>query len=670
MLASLEPAPPLAGARLAFEPKYDGVRTLAEVAEDGIRLWSRSGNDKTAQFPEIVRALRRFARRLKAPVLLDGEIVALDERGEPAGFQRLQGRIHLTGERRIDTVALQQPVAFVAFDILRDGAADCTGLPLAVRRARLERVFGNTGDPLLRLSEFVPGDGHDLYRQALTRGWEGLIVKDLDARYHPGARRPEWRKLKIRRQQECVVGGWTDPRGSRPHFGALLLGVWEGERLRYAGHTGTGFSDAELGRLARLLAPLTTPTCPFDPCPRTNERPHWVRPELVVEVAFTEWTTDGKLRHPVYLGLRDDKPAREVRREPAPAPPAAPARAHRGPAGRSRPIAEPALPPSPGGEASARLLERLALLEAHGGAGVLELDEGPLEVSHLDRVLWPGVGITKGELMRYYTWIAPVLLPAIQDRPLVMRRFPEGVRGKAFYQQRAPATVPSGVRVESLPVDRAVPRRVIGGSLRTLLYMTQLAVISQDPWLSRVGSLDDADHAALDLDPMPGVPFTTVSDVARWIGEILERLGVPSVPKTSGAEGLHVHVPLPPRTSFRTARLFCELVATLVADRHPRVATVERALNARGRRVYVDYLQNARGKTLAAAYSARATPDAGVSTPLAWGEVDGRLNRRDFTLRTVPARVHRTGDRWAPLRHSPGADLAAALEAPMLRRKA
>jgi bifunctional non-homologous end joining protein LigD len=669
MLASLEPAPPLAGARLVFEPKYDGVRTLVEVAEDGIRLWSRAGNDKTAQFPEIVRALRHFARRLKAPVLLDGEIVALDERGEPAGFQRLQGRIHLTGESRIGRLALQQPVAFIAFDLLRDGAEDCTSLPLAVRRARLERVFGNTGDPLLRLSDFVSGDGRELYRRALALGWEGLIVKDLDSRYHPGARRPEWRKLKIRRQQECVVGGWTDPRGSRPHFGALLLGVWEGGRLQYVGHTGTGFSDAELGRLARLLAPLATPTCPFDPRPRTNERPHWVRPELVAEVAFTEWTADDKLRHPIYLGLRDDKPAREVRREPVAAPPSVPARAGRARAGRPRSTAAATLPPPPGGEAAARLLERLTQLEAHGGEGVLELDEGRLPVRHLDRVLWPGLRITKGDLMRYYVWIAPLMLPAVEDRPLVMRRFPEGVRGKAFYQQRAPARVPPGVRVESLPVDRAVPSRLIGGSLLTLLYTTQLAVISQDPWFSRVGSLDDADHAALDLDPMPGVAFTTVTDVARWIGEILERLGVPSVPKTSGAEGLHVYVPLPPRTSFQTARLFCELVATLVADRHPRVATVERALNARGRRVYVDYLQNARGKSLAAVYSVRATRDAGVSTPLRWGELDSRLDRHDFTLRTVPARVHRTGDLWAGLRQSSGADLAGALEAPMLRRR-
>lgn len=661
MLASLEPAPPLAGERLVFEPKYDGVRILADVSADGVRLWSRAGNDKTAQFPEIARALGHFARRLKAPVVLDGEVVALDERGDPAGFQRLQGRIHLTGERRIDTRALEQPVAFIAFDILRDGAEDCRPLPLAVRRARLERVLANAGDPVLRLSRFVPGDGRELLREARAQGWEGLIVKDLDSRYRSGARGAEWRKLKIRRQQECVVGGWTDPRGSRSHFGALLLGVWREGRLRYVGHTGTGFSDGELARLASLLAARASPTCPFDRPPRTNARPHWVRPELVAEVAFTEWTTDGKLRHPIYLGLRDDKPSREVHREPV-GPPHAPA-----PRRRDR-TDDAGLPPPPGGPATERLLEQLHALQARGGDGVLELPEGRLAVSRLDRVLWPGPGLTKGDLMRYEAWIAPLLLPALADRPLILRRFPEGVQGTGFYQQRAPEPVPAGVRAASLPVDRTVPRRLVGGSLLTLLYTAQLAVISQDPWLSRIGSLDEADHAAFDLDPMPGVPFTTVVDVARWIGDVLRRLGVPAVPKTSGAEGLHIYVPLPPRTSFRTARLFCELVATLVADRHPRVATVERAVNARGLRVYIDCLQNARGKSLAAVYSARASAEAGVSTPVAWDELDARLDRGDFTLRTVPARVRSVGDLWAPLRESEGADLAAALESPFLRR--
>jgi bifunctional non-homologous end joining protein LigD len=263
--------------------------------------------------------------------------------------------------------------------------------------------------------------------------------------------------------------------------------------------------------------------------------------------------------------------------------------------------------------------------------------------------------------MRYYTWVAPYILPVLADRPLIMRRFPDGVRGKAFYQQRAPDDVPRGVRVEVLPVDREVPSRLIGGTLATLLFTVQIGAISQDPWFSRVGTLDDADHVVLDLDPMPGVPFRAVVDVARWIHDELERIGTPSVPKTSGAQGLHVYIPLPARTSYETGRLFCEIVATLVAERHPRIATVERAVDARGRRVYIDYLQNMRGKTLASVYSVRATGDAGVSAPLAWPEVHAGVDRTAFTLRSLPERVAAVGDLWTPLRTSPGADLAAIL---------
>jgi bifunctional non-homologous end joining protein LigD len=659
MLASLDPAP-LHSPRFAYEPKYDGIRAIVAVKAGGgagaARIWSRLGNEKTSQFPEIARALGVFARRLKADVLLDGEIVALDEAGEPAGFQRLQGRIHLTSDGDIGGRVVTQPVAFVAFDVLRDGDVDVRALPLTARRARLERIFGNTGSRALRLSEFHAGDGRALHELALRRGWEGVVAKALDAPYQSGRRSSAWRKIKILQRQDCVVGGFTEGRGSRAHFGALLLGVWDGGALTYVGHAGTGFTGRELERLARVLAPLETPTCPFTVRPRTNERPHWTRPEVVVTVGFTEWTDDGVFRHPKYLGVRDDVDPRTVRREPLAAS-VSPARARREP--------ESVEPWPRAGGATGRIIEWLAEIEARGGEGVVELPGNvTLPVGHLDKVFWPSLGLTKGALMRYYAWASPYILPAVADRALIMRRFPEGVRGKAFYQQRAPDDVPRGVRVETLPVDREVPSRLIGGALATLLFMTQIAAISQDPWFSRVGSLDDADHVVLDLDPMPGVPFTTVVEVARWVHDELERVGTPSLPKTSGAQGLHIYIPLPPHTSYEAGRLFCELIATLVADRHPRIATVERAVDARGRRVYVDYLQNMRGKTLATAYSARATDDAGVSAPLTWAEVHAGVDRRDFTLRTMPDRVRAAGDLWKALRTSRGADLAAILRAP------
>lgn len=663
MLASLQ-AVDLVDERFAYEPKYDGIRTVAEIERGGgpgaVRLWSRLGNDKTTQFPEIVRALQAFSRNLKASVVLDGEIVALDEHGEPAGFQHLQGRIHLTGERAISGRERSHPVAFVAFDALRDGKEDLRGLPLVARRARLERIIGNNVGPALRLSDFVPGDARPLHRRAAAQGWEGLVAKRLESRYASGRRSADWRKIKLTERQECVVGGWTEGRGTREHFGALILGLWDGDGLTYVGHTGTGFDGRELARVAALLREREVAECPFRRRPPANERPHWVRPDLVAEVAFSEWTADGKLRHPRYLGLRDDVNPRDCCVRPR----RAFARAAAPDAARARPRRPADAAPAPRGLAPAltRLHERLAEIEAGGGEGVLALPDGArLSVGHLDKVYWPAAGITKGELMRYYVAVADMLLPAVADRPLIMRRFPDGVRAKAFYQQRAPDGAPEGVRVESLPVDREVPSRLIGGSLATLLYMTQIGVISQDPWFSRVGALDDADHVAFDLDPMPGVTFATVLDVARRIHDELERLGTPAVAKTSGSEGLHIYVPLPPGTSYEAGRLFCEIIATLVAERHPRIATVERSVHARGRTVYIDYLQNIRGKTLATAYSARASQWAGVSTPLTWREVHAGVDRRDFTLRTVLPRLAAVGDLWAALRESPGADLAAVL---------
>ena len=651
MLASLEPAP-LVDEAFVYEPKYDGIRALIEIEPGrdpgGVTIRSRLGNDKTAQFREIVAALDRFRVALKAPVILDGEIVALDADGAPAGFQRLQGRIHATGRGQLDGGHHRQAVAFVAFDVLRDGDEDLRPLPLVARRARLERILKNHGSGTLRMSELVPGDARALHARVEQAGGEGLIAKRLQSVYRSGRRSPDWRKIKLPKVAEFVVGGFTDPRGSRPYFGALLLGVPSDDALEYVGHTGTGLDARELGRLHALMKPRETTTCPFRTRPRTNERPHWISTDspLIVAVRFTELTDEQRLRAPVYLGQRD--PGASLR-------PSARREGHGEPATRS---GTPAGLPSD----LRRIWERLAEIEDTGGSGTVALDGGHrLDVSHLGKVWWPGLGITKGDVMRYYVTVSPYLLPAVADRPLIMKRYPNGVRAKAFYQQRAPADVPRGVRTAVLPSDRVVPRRLVGGALTTLLFMTQIAAISQDPWFSRVQTPDFADHVAFDLDPMPAVSFAQVRDVARWIHDELERLGVAAVPKTSGSEGLHIYVPLPPRTTYDTGRIFCEIVAALVSQKHPRQATVERAVHARGRRVYIDCLQNLRGKSLATAYSARASEYAGVSAPLTWTEIDAGVDRGDFTLRTMPERVRAVGDLWRSLRESPGADLTAVL---------
>lgn len=661
MLATLAEGP-LDDEQFVYEPKYDGIRALVEIEGAAVRFWSRLGNEKTVQFPELVKALSAWAAAEKpGPLLLDGEIVAVDARGEPVGFHALQSRIHLQAPSA--SRGSRQTVAIVFFDILRDGTRDLRPLPLTARRARLERLLVDPGSDLIRLSDQVAGHGTPLFRTARERGWEGIIAKRATSPYRSGSRGPDWLKVKITHQQEFVVGGWTDPTGTRSHFGALLLGVHESGRpgLVYVGHVGSGFTESELDWMWKRLKALAASTCPFDKRPPTNQRPHWIRPELVVEVRFNEWTPEGRLRAPVYLGVRDDKKAEDVRREqitsevrgprPEVDPPRPPSK--RSPSGRS-----PSGHPTSGRPTSAdALVDQLHALEAAHRNGRIELPNGDtLEVTNLHKVFWPATRQTKGDLLRYYVRIAPLILPVIADRPLVMRRFPNGVTGKAFYQQRAPDPVPAGVRVESLP-DDDVPSRLVGGSLTTLLYMAQIAAISQDPWLSRIDAMDAPDHVVLDLDPMPGVPFARVLDVARWVHDELEMLGATGVPKTSGADGLHVYLPLPPGVPYEAGMLFCQIVATVVARRHPQWATVERTVQARGARVYVDYLQNIRGKTLATAYSARASAWAGVSMPVTWKEIDEGIDPHDFTIATAPARLAKVGDLWEALRRAPGVDL-------------
>jgi bifunctional non-homologous end joining protein LigD len=439
------------------------------------------------------------------------------------------------------------------------------------------------------------------------------------------------------------------------------------------GDVGTGFPDAELERLAGLLAALATDTCPFETPPKTVSTAHWVTPRLVAQVRYTEMTDEGRLRHPAYLGLRDDKAASAVRApkgrrtahplrtRPAAAPASAvrPARATRSRARRRRGVVDPLAAWAP--EAAA-IVAQLDDLQARRKHGKVVLPNGDtVDVTNLDKVFWPLGRRTKGDLLRYYAQIAPLLLPVIDDRPLVMKRLPNGVDGQAFYQHRAPEPVPAGVRVETLP-DDDVPARLVGGSLTTLLYMAQLASISMDPFFSTVDALHTPDQVAIDLDPQPGATFAQILDVARWVHEILERVGVEAFPKTSGSEGLHIFVPLRPGTPYQAGMLFCQIVATMVATAHPKVATVERTVGKRRPgTIYVDYLQNIEGKTLACAYSVRASAFAGVSTPLTWAEVHGDVHPEMFTLETILPRVRAAGDLWAGTRQHEGADLLGAL---------
>ncbi|MEJ7811761.1 MAG: DNA ligase D [Gemmatimonadaceae bacterium] len=628
-----------AGDGWTFEPKYDGIRVLAFATAERVHLMTRNGKDKATGFPEVVDALRALAAKHRRSVVLDGELVALTDAGEAARFQQLQSRMHVKDADDIAGHAERTPAALVAFDLLLDGDDSLLAEPWAARRKRLERVLRNRTSPRLRLSESIPNDGGEMVEHARTAGWEGVIAKRTDAPYVPGVRSRDWLKLKVEFRQEFVVGGFTEPRNTRQHLGALLLGYYDGDRFVYAGHAGGGFTREGLQAMGARLRPLERKTPAFDDPPKTNEAAHWVRPEVVVEVKFSEWTADGKLRQPIFLGVRDDKPARDVGREGT--------SVQRGVA-RQRTAGSTRTRVGTGPSAES-LPFQLDVIEREGGDGTVRVARGKsLEVSSLDKVYFPKDKYTKGDIMRYYARVAPAILPALADRPLVLKRMPEGVNGETFFQQKPPGSAPDAVRVAEIETDAGMQERVIGGDVATLLYLVQLGCISMDPWHARVRSLESADYTVLDLDPGPRANFRRVVDVALAVRAELDALGLHAAPKTSGSRGIHIAVPLPARTSWETALVLAQLVATRVVRANPRIATVERTVSARAPgAVYVDYLQNVRGKSVAAAYCVRAKPGATASAPLDWSELGPDLDPRDFTIETLPARLAERGDLWA-----------------------
>ncbi len=630
MLASVATAVPR-GDNWTFEPKYDGIRVLAYATPSDVMLVTRNGKDKAAQFPEVAAALRKAAAQRRGLLVIDGEIVALNG-DAPARFQQLQSRVHVQDPDGIARLVSTTPAALIAFDLLADGDESLVNEPWSMRRARLEQRLRHRTSSALRLGETVPGDGDEMLDRARRAGWEGVVAKRTDAPYQPGMRSRDWLKLKIEHRQEFVVGGYTEPRKSRQYIGALALGYYDHGKLIYAGHMGGGFTRAGLKEMLDRLKPLERPTSPFATIPHSDEPVHWVEPKVVVEVKFSEWTKDGRLRQPIYVGTRDDKDPKDVKREPE---------SVQGSQGSQGSQASHGSQGSQGSQGSRSEGTRAPKRKIPGLK---------FELTNLDKVFFPADGYTKGDLVDYYATVADFILPVTADRPLVLKRYPNGIDGKFFFQQNAPEDPPPGVRVERVHADEPGGDRLrfVGGSLATLLYTIQLGAISVDPWHARVGRIHTPDYAIIDLDPGPRADFRRVIDAARWVKEGLDSLGLVGVPKTSGASGIHVYLPLPPRTSEETALLVAQLVATRVAEAHPADATVTRSVGQRGvKSVYVDYLQNVRGKTVACAYCVRPVPGAHVSAPLEWNELTDDLRPGAFTIRTMPERIAAVGDIWA-----------------------
>ncbi len=586
------------GPEWLFEPKWDGYRAIVSVSGGEARLTSRNGKDLTERFNEVARAVGKAVRTPSA--VLDGEVVALDEDGT-ARFEALQRG--------------SGPLVLMAFDLLELDGEPVHTRPLHERRELLEELL----DPSVRAVRLSPAfdDGAALLEAARVQGLEGVVAKRADAPYRPGRRTPEWRKLKLRAQEDFPIVGYTRGEGKRAKLGALVLARREADGLYWAGNVGSGIRDEDVGRLRTMLEPFERETSPLahaPKMPRVKARDlTWVEPRLSAEVTYAEKTREGRLRAPVYLGVRDDVPV-------------------------ERPPIEP---------------------EVRRGRRVLKL-------SNLDKPFWPEEGLTKGDLLAYYRDVAEVLVPHLRKRPFTMKRYPDGWQGKSFFQKQAPSHMPDWIDRAPFPAStREGEKRIIDYALLddelALLWAVNMGCIDMHAWASRADRPDRPDWVMFDLDPSEGSGFEQVIEVALLVRQALEVLELESVPKTSGSRGIHVLVPISRRSDFAEVREFAGIVAGALARAHPGLVTTEWT-KAKRKGVLVDANQNGPGKTTASVYSVRPRAGAPVSTPLRWDEVREGLDPFAFTMDAVLERVARDGDLFARVLEG-GQSLGAALRA-------
>jgi bifunctional non-homologous end joining protein LigD len=623
MLARLSQLPRDDG-KWAVEVKWDGIRAVAYCRPGRVELQTRNLNDVSVQYPEV----RRISRALGAhEAVLDGEIVAFDENGRPS-FERMQQRIHNTDENVIRRRMQTHPVVYVIFDLLYLDGQDLTGESYRRRRELLEGLELK-GDHW-QTPSYAVGHAEELLAASKEQGLEGVMLKRVDSTYAPGKRTGEWLKVKNVSCQEMVIGGWTPGEGRRKnHLGALLVGYFEAEDggepvLRYAGKVGTGFKAADLTAIAARLAPLARKTSPFAAGPKPPKGAQFVEPRLVAEVEFREMTKEGILRHPAYKGMREDKAADEVVLEQA---------------------------TDPQGES----LVAAAVKRPRNKAAVT-VEGRELELSNLDKVLYPQAGFTKGELIDWYASIGEVLLPHLRGRPLTLKRYPEGVEGKHFYEKRCPAHRPDWVTTASVWSDRnkgEVDYCVVE-DVATLVWLANLADIELHTSLARAEAIERPTSMVFDLDPGAPADIVDCCQVAVWLRGLFEQLGLNCYPKTSGSKGMQLYVPLNGDVTYAETKPFAKAVAETLEKRFSDRVVSQMSKAKRPGKILIDWSQNDQHKTTVCVYSLRAKEQPTVSTPLEWEEVEAALEAGDsqalvFDHAAVLERVAAKGDLFAPL---------------------
>ena len=583
-----------------FEIKWDGYRAVAEVNGKNTRLYSRNGLNFADEYAVVFEELKK----IKKKVVLDGEIVAFNDKGMPS-FQSIQ---------QYDPAST--PLLYYVFDILYLNGKSLKDSPLLERKQILKDLLPESD--IIKYCDHIEEKGAEFFELMQKQGLEGMIAKRADSRYTEGARSNDWLKIKHMLTDEAVICGYTEPRGGRSYFGALILGSNEKGKLKYIGHTGTGFNHKTLKEVYEKLQPLVTDESPFDQKIKVNSKVTWVKPKLVCNLKFTEVTADGNRRHPVFMGLRKDKAPKEVKLE--------------------APVAKEKKEP---------------LTTQNGKMENTTIISGKkLSLSNLDKVYWPDEGYTKGDMIEYYSEMARHMIKYLKGRPQSLMRTPNGIKGGAFYHKDAGENAPDWM--ETFPVWSDSANKTIDylvcNDKPSLLYIANLGCIEINPWNSTVKNPDNPDYFVMDIDPSDNNTFDQVIDCALVIKEVLGKAGIDGYCKTSGSTGLHIYVPLGAKYSYEEAKQFAETIAQFAQEQIPDFTTLERSLNKRGKNhIYIDYLQNRRGQTLSSVYSLRPKPGAPVSTPLEWKEVKKGLHPTDFNIENIFKRIEKKGDLFAPV---------------------
>jgi bifunctional non-homologous end joining protein LigD len=592
-----------------FEIKWDGYRAISEIKNGEVNIYSRNQQS----FNEKYKPIHDTLKLIKQDMVLDGEIVVVDKKGK-ANFGLLQnyGKTKDNG------------LMYYVFDILYLDGKDLQNIPLFERKQILQNALPDL--PNVKLSSHIETEGKKFFKAALRQGLEGIMGKNKNSIYRQNERTDDWVKVKTKARQEAIICGFTEPRGSRKYLGALILGAYENNKLKYIGHTGGKINEISLKDLRDKLDKIETSNSPFEERVAPNAPVHWVKPIMVCEVTFQEWTEAGIMRIPIFEGLREDKDSHDVSIEKS--------------------------------KQTKKEIKKSPTLLSKSKT----FNKNPVSISNPDKVLWPDEGYTKMDLLNYYKEISDFILPYLKDRPESLKRNPNGVRDDGFFQKDVDPPLPNFVETIKIKSDSENKEidYLLCQNVETLLYMANLGCIEINPWNSTINDLDKPTWLVIDLDPLD-VNFQTVVDVAITTREVLEKYEIPGYPKTSGASGIHVYIPMGNNYTSEQARQFAEILVKIINTKLPEITSIERNPNKRRNRVYLDYLQNRSGQTVAAPYCLRPKPGATVSTPLKWVEVNKKLTPQLFDIRTIFKRLEKVGDLWKPVLGD-GIDLSKALK--------